>query len=359
MNSVLRYVPILKGKAGEYSALKDLTVPVKAAMTPLVEIPNIPWDYVNDRPSKTVDEFLEKFGEKLVQNWGTDVIWIDLPDSLQGEKMKDGSHPLVHIFTGTRNKQIKTVPVVDLKRPTVYLDAVKIICKEDRRGICLRLYPEDLNDADLGSTLESFLSELGVSSSEVDLILDFKDILPNQESTIYLAVKEGIESLPKIEEWRTFVLAASSFPKDLSEFGRDTVSRTPRIEWLVWQQLFKNRSQFKRLPIFGDYSISHPEMVEVDPRIMTMSANMRYTSDEEWIIIKGQGVKIKGYGQFTDLCKELLKMPEYKGKTFSKGDEYVSDCGSGKEGSGNATTWRWIGLTHHLTFVVDQLSNLP
>ena len=41
------YVPTLKGRAGEYGALQAMTAEVKAALTPLIEIPPIPWDFDN------------------------------------------------------------------------------------------------------------------------------------------------------------------------------------------------------------------------------------------------------------------------------------------------------------------------
>jgi hypothetical protein len=55
-----QYVPILKGKEGEYSALRELTGSVKDLLTPLAEIPSIPYDFENDAPAKTVDEHLRQ-----------------------------------------------------------------------------------------------------------------------------------------------------------------------------------------------------------------------------------------------------------------------------------------------------------
>ena len=89
-----------------------------------------------------------------------------------------------------------------------------------------------------------------------------------------------------------------------------------------------------------------------------MSANLRYTLEEEWLIFKGRNVRDYGYEQFNGLCRTLLQHKEYSGATFSWGDNYISQCAADKGGPGNASTWRKVGNSHHLSFVVYQLSKL-
>src|SRR5947207_11870660 len=72
------YVPILKGKEGEYQALSELTPTIKSKLTPLIEPIPIPYDFANEIPAKTVDEHLENFVSKIVLNWGLDPIFFDL-----------------------------------------------------------------------------------------------------------------------------------------------------------------------------------------------------------------------------------------------------------------------------------------
>ena len=53
------YVPVLKGRDGEYGALQTLTPSTRQALTPLVEIPPIPWDFKEEKPAKTIDGHLK------------------------------------------------------------------------------------------------------------------------------------------------------------------------------------------------------------------------------------------------------------------------------------------------------------
>lgn len=58
------YVPILKGKEGEYGALKELSSKIKSKLVPLIEVIAVPWDFDNEVPAKAIDDHLEMVAEK-------------------------------------------------------------------------------------------------------------------------------------------------------------------------------------------------------------------------------------------------------------------------------------------------------
>jgi hypothetical protein len=92
------YVPILKGRAGEYGALQVMTAEVKAALTPLIEIPPVPWDFDDDQPAKTIDEHLQKVNRKISQSWGAErPLFVDLLWIPSDERMAGGEHPLTYV----------------------------------------------------------------------------------------------------------------------------------------------------------------------------------------------------------------------------------------------------------------------
>lgn len=47
------YVPAIKWKQGEYMALEELHPHHKAELTPLVDVPPIPWDFAEERPTRS------------------------------------------------------------------------------------------------------------------------------------------------------------------------------------------------------------------------------------------------------------------------------------------------------------------
>lgn len=62
-----RYVPCLRWKQGEYQAMLRLSEPAKDFITPLIEVPEIGFDFAKGRPSKTVDDHLEPFAKRVTK----------------------------------------------------------------------------------------------------------------------------------------------------------------------------------------------------------------------------------------------------------------------------------------------------
>jgi hypothetical protein len=101
------YVPILKGRKGEYGALETLSPAVKNALTPLIEIPPIPWDWQEEQPAKSIGSHLEKVGVNLQRCWPSDrPLCLDLLWISESERMSDGGHPLEYVFRTARERSL-------------------------------------------------------------------------------------------------------------------------------------------------------------------------------------------------------------------------------------------------------------
>ena len=353
------YVPILKGREGEYGALQTLAPSTRQALTPLIEIPPIPWDFAEEKPAKSIDQHLKKVGQKIGRAWDSgrrlfvDLLWI--PDS---EHMADGPHPLSYIFQALRGRSVEAIPVVGLLRGDEYLRACRAIVNQDGRGVCLRIQREDFADFDdLGVTVRRTLNEVGSTVQNSDLIFDLRALSPNGPNLDVDTVIDLVNRLPRLTEWRTFTLAATSFPQNLTGLPASDVSFVPREEWVLWTELSLQHRRISRLPTFGDYAISHPEPSEVDPRVMRPSASIRYTCSAAWLILKAKNLRDHGYEQFHEVSRVLIQRREYCGPRFSWGDQYIDDCAAKRVGTGNLTTWRKVGTSHHLAFVVHQVAN--
>ncbi len=90
---------------------------------------------------------------------------------------------------------------------------------------------------------------------------------------------------------------------------------------------------------------------------MRMSASIRYTISDEWLILKGRNVREHGFDQYFELSRQLVQLPEYSGEEFSWGDRWIRRCARREIGPGNATTWRKVGTNHHLVLVAQDLAN--
>lgn len=369
------YVPILKGKKGELDALAKAENIER--FTALVEVIPIPLIYPDDggdaRPSKTIDKHIKDTAASFVQAMGIlPSVFID-GFYIEGEnRLHDGTSPLAGLFSRLRAGGINFVPTIGLDRIEDHADAVGDAIAMDKRGCCLRLWESDLEAiSDLDSQIESLFNTLKVTTDIVDLLVDFKDKVPSKVTLPLL-----INALPRLNDWRSLTLSSSSFPENLSDVHRNTIEQRDRMEWLAW--LFvrgKQSSAGKRVPTYGDYGINHPVLIDdLDPRIINMSPNIRYTDTLAYVIAKGQAQPRKKKArtaeqkaarkqlapsiQYPKLATMIKNHPSWKMPSFSWGDQFVDRC-SQNRCTGSPSDWRGVGASHHIAVVVQQIANPP
>lgn len=351
------YVPILKAKEGEFGALGEIDSEVGPQIIPLFEIPAIPFDYLNDRPSRTLDVHVRGIAEKVANCWGGDRhVYIDYSAHAE-DTLADGTHAFAALLNEARQSGAKAIPVIYTSSTQQTIDAASMHAHEAALGACLRLTVADFDeDVDLEAQIDHLISRMGLQTTDIDLLLDLKEIQSDLPRAILLA-RAMLAALPQPASWRRLIVAASSFPADLRDVDALSVATLPRREWDLWNALNRRPERLPRRDIiFADYGISHPTVKDVDPRTMTMSASIRYTGRNEWVIVKGRGVRQYGFEQYHGLCEKLIQHPAYEGRQFSWADGYIADTAERHSGPGNATTWRKVGTNHHITLVVVQLS---
>lgn len=352
------YVPVLKGKLGEFKALDGLTGEMKDSITPLLEVPPIPWDFEEEKPARTIDRHLRSFVPNIKRFWGVDhPLFVDMNFVPDSERMQTGEHPLTWVFDYARKEELKLVPITGIGRDTEYQDAVRDVVAQDGQGLCIRIDATDIEDEELEISIEQLITSLKVMKTETHLIIDLKEIQNNQIGLLVRSLRDVIRNLPDVQEWRTLTLCATAFPQTMSGFLANSISLTSRVEWQLWTTLLHNSTKISRMPAFGDYTVVHPELLDIDPRVMQLGAKIKYTFDNDWIIIKGTSIRRGGSEQTRELCKKIINLSEYRGTAFSWGDNYIQKCADGTEGVGSQTTWVTVGVNHHIAFVINQLAN--
>ena len=74
--------------------------------------------------------------------------------------------------------------------------------------------------------------------------------------------------------------------------------------------------------------------------------------------MRGEGLRNeggRGYAQYAANATLLCERDEFSGSSFSYGDRYLANL---TEGYGSPETLLRAGINHHLTFVIQQISNL-
>ena len=354
------YVPILKGKEGEFAALEELTPDIRGRIMPLIEVPEIPYDYANQRRAKSLDQHVAGVAERLRRCFPDGPLYLDLPWFGERDFLEDGRLALEAVLADCAKLGVNAVPVVSRTSPAAYINAAANHAATNPTGVCVRLVVDDFKEeVDLDLDLHRVVNALGgMRTIPTDLVIDLEDVGQDVSRAILIA-RSVFSMLPKEYPWRRMILAAASFPQDLSDVDAATTITLPRHEWNLWNALQRRPKQLPSAAlVFGDYTISHPIPKELDPRTMRMSANIRYTTKNDWLIVKGRNVRQYGFDQYFDLCDELIERDEYSGREYSWGDKYIEACAKQIKGPGNATTWRKVGVNHHLTLVTREIANL-
>lgn len=344
------YVPILKGKQGEYRALQLLDSSAKDRLTPLIEV-MLPTKAAAD-PQKGVKDL----ATTLKKSWElARPLFLDLALMPGG-----GTRVATRLFREIRAKGLQAIPVTDLVRSPEYQATIAQLATEDGRGVCLRLHDEDFEDsAALLNHVEELLGRLRIAPDNVDIVIDLLEIIPSHLARLTALSRTNLETLPNLDGWRSLVLASTAFPQSMAGLPAYQASTRARADWALWRGLIRAVHRPRRLPTFGDYAIQHHELVEYDPITMKMSPNIRYTCDDAWLILRGKSVKSKGWEQVYGLARDLVQRTEFRGAGHCWGCDYIFRTAQQKEKTGGATLWRRVGTVHHLTTVTEQLASFP
>jgi len=317
------YVPILRWKAGEKRALRALPPKDKARMTPLIEWSR-PGDVAPEEDREKPTPEPRALAQDVLKHWGPrpffwDPRWFCV-GNLGGDPLTLGRYAVE-----LRDGGLRPIPVLRLN---------------------------DVVEPDLPDRLAQFLVAMALSPGAVHLIADFEMYYRQVD------VAELCARLPDVVRYLTFTVAAGSFPVDLREFKGPQVFYLPREEWLRWREQIEE--QLARRPTFGDYVTIHPVLTSAK-RGLNPSATIRYTTEEHWLVMKGEGLHNEdgpGYEQYASNAALLMKRRDYRGPEFSAGDRYIEDVAILSSGPGSPTTWVQAGVNHHITFVLRQIRDL-
>ena len=351
------YTPVLKWKQGEYQALLRLSDDAKDKVLPLIEIPPIGWDFEKQQRAKTLDEHLEPFPRRIEVKWPKRPIFVDCGLLDPVELMATGQHPLLYAISAASDKASIAIPVTDIDRHPDYQSAVKSCLSESETGLCVRITMDHLGFRDLSSRITWLIGELSADTGNLHLVVDLGAPDFDPLTDLVGALKARLRNIVGQYSWKTYALAGTSFPESMGplETGAQVI---PRYEWLLYKLYISTLSRSERVPNFGDCAISHPVTPEGDMRVLQPSASVRYTVDDGWYVVKGMNVRKYKFGQYKSMCENVASSAYFCGSGYSKGDEYILGCSQGRESTGNLTTWRWVGVNHHITKVVDDLANL-
>ncbi len=345
------YTPVLKVKRGEKQALSVISPNLRRSVVPLLEI-------VERTAANTIDKHLTTSFRGLASSLhGYAHSLLDVR-----EIESDGPQAAAEAFRLAEIEGISFTPVTGIFRTA---DVASAISRSGVKGIGIRLTRTEFERGYLPTSLNTFMSVHGLAPELVDLIVDLGPVADLIAPGIMGLTQEFLAEVPTKTRWRSLTVTGSAFPLSMGVVSRNSSARVARSEWLAWRDgLYGRRGTLERLPTFGDCAIQHPAGVEqFDFRFMRPSATIRYASDDDWLLIKGESTRIRRPSiQFPQLATRLVYGPlkgEFAGIHHCEGCRMVKDSADGARGLGSPEVWRRIGTIHHITTVVqDDLASL-
>ena len=349
------YTPSLRWRQAEYQSLLFLPEDRKDRICPLVTIPPLEFDFELGVPKKTPHQHVHPFATRLKKKWGTRPCWVDLHPTLREALMDDGRVTYQYVFDGLRDDRATAIPVASLDMPLATLKVIGDIVSKDQLGLGLRLTLVDLIHPDKVARSLAVMNAVGCDISETDLLVDIE--APNYDPLVPFvnALISQLRAFPILEQFRNFALIGTGFPESMAGIATGA-SSIPRNHWIFYKSLIGSLTSVGRLPNFGDYTITHPGFVAMDMRMVKPAGKVIYATDNYWHVEKGGSFR-DNRDQMYDHCDAIVLLSEFKGSSYSFGDHYITQCAARSEGTSNLTRWKHVGISHHMTVVLDDLAS--
>jgi hypothetical protein len=343
------YVPVLKVKRGEKAALSLIDPSLRERITPLLEI-------VERKPEKTLKAHLETAFKGLSESVSLySRCFLDTR-----EIAPDGATAAADVFRMAANLGFVFTPVTGISRKVDVGPALE----HATNSVAVRITKSEFETGNLSSMVEKFMNQHKLEPDEVDLIVDLGSVENLIADGIARLTTAFLDDVPHLNLWRTFTLCGSAFPKSMKIIDKHSYDFVRREEWIAWRDyLYARRDNILRLPAFSDCAIQHPSGVEgFDPLLMQVSASIRYTRSDDWLLIKGESTRFKAPSQQFPLLAARLVFGDLRqyflGSNHCHGCDLMQAAANGAPKLGSAEAWRKLGTIHHLSVVMQNLDSL-
>jgi hypothetical protein len=344
------YVPVLKVKRGEKKALRAMAPSLRSRITPLLEI-------VQRKPEKGVAAHLDTAFDGLAA--AARAYRRCFLDAREIEP--DGRSAAAAVFRRATAAGLVFTPVTGMSRTA---DVAAALANAPN-GIAIRLTRQEFEAGQIRTGLPAFLGSHGLRPAKVDLIVDLGAVDQLVTEGVATLAESFLADVPDHSRWRTLTISACAFPSSMGGVQGNSHNFVERCEWQAWRdELYANRRVLARLPTFSDCAIQHPEGVEgFDPRIMQVSAAIRYALPEKWLLIKGESTRtVPPSQQFPHLATQLIYghlLGYFAGQSHCEGCRSMKAAADGAPQLGSAETWRRLGTIHHVTRAIEEVMSLP
>ncbi len=331
----IKYYPILKWKKGEQEALKKLQ-DYQHDFYPIIEIveqclPSSFFSVLANCYNAPIYFDVSRFGKEYLEEY---IRYINLN--------KPKAYPLLYIDD------------LDLLDNTEYvLDkfSIKIPIPVDFEGLSFK---EILN------VLSPY------QNKNINLVLDAGEVIDQRSANIISDLYDRYisDNIDDLYAFENVTICLTSFPEQI-DIGAGEDKSFKRYDILIYKKLVEKfmGSKINGKIQYSDYGVTKFTETELDFSKMRYGPlpKVKYTTDTHYLVKKGE--KDRRNNVFTrsyiDISKEIVNSSYYYGEHFSYGDKCIYEKANASDSKpGNSAQWVTYCANHHLTVLMEQLSNL-
>lgn len=353
------YHPTLRMKMGELEGLRALNGDVADCVIPVLVIPPL-----SERDSHGQEvlfsqgEAIPDVGGVVSRYWPLRPVFLDVRALLKELGFDKCQDWLPSLFSRSRNCDVIAIPSFSLSE-LEKIDALVVkhcISSHDLIKLGLRISSGEMTDPDLRGRVANTLANIGITPQDCAVFSDFSDADLSDYEVVSPIIRGALEQLQEFGEWQEICFQATHYPEKNPAMPGETFVQ-PRNEWLAWRHAVKFDPSTAEHMVFGDFCADSSKFDFEGQRARPIP-HCRYTVGADWLVVRGRD-EGSTHEVMRDVFQRILNSGNFSGRRFSEADAYIEDAANGaSDGSGNASTWRQINTTHHITRVVADIAKV-
>jgi hypothetical protein len=323
------YTPFLKFKVNEVAGLSALSSALKAEITPFFDLARkngmVRADFESTVKScrKKAEKYLTEFRYIFIDSF-------DIPDSISPTGSPN-CRVIIEAFI-----DFEYVPVLGLDRAVGHNQAIleaKASSEILSDTVAVRLQPDEFSSFNL---IEDELMSLIHAGSELFsnwiFVFDCRVCLESNRMKLATNIANFVLAADKIIQIHKSIVVGSSIPASITDIAKpNDESVIARAELEIFHAALSMVGD-SALSL-GDYTVVSPTYSEltISPELLlsVTAPKVFYTYDKYHYIARGGRIKTDGYGQYDDICEQIVSKQFYRKAHYSWGDNFIQRRANG------------------------------
>lgn len=354
------YVPALRMKKGELDGLRLLRDDVADCIAPLLIVPPAKERNTGSQEALfPVGNGVPDVGGVLLKYWPRRPVFVDARVLFKECGAQEAINWLPEIYNRAHRVGVLAIPVASLD----LLEQLGTAAFKDSiptgpgLKFGLRIQSGEMADSSLDGRVRRVLASLDVRASECTVFADFSDADLSVPSFVAPVVRGVLEQLQALAPWQLIVFLGTHYPETNPAKVAGQAVIHPRNEWHAWSEAVRFDPSTAQHMVFGDFAADSAK-IQFGGKGGRPIPHCRYTTGANWLVVRGED-NGSTYEVMKAVFEQIVASGEFSGPTFSLADTYIFDVARNNAPSaGNATIWRQVNTTHHITRVVADIATV-